>query len=112
MSRSTSFTSLRRSVSATTARQHVADGLVELFAEGRSFIIATHMEIRKKALKKATRDLLASANDKGCTVDLTVESAFVLTKEKDIRKDSLIERDSGMGSFFTDVISWNDASNA
>src|ERR1700716_1573940 len=46
-----------------------------------------------EALKTATQDLLASADDTGCTADLTVASADGLTKIKtDPRKDSLIER--------------------
>jgi hypothetical protein len=41
-----------------------------------------------EALKEATQDLLASADDTGCTVDLTLVSADALT--------SLIDRDPGM----------------
>jgi hypothetical protein len=37
-----------------------------------------------EALKKARQDLLASADDTGCTADLTVASADALTKVKQI----------------------------
>jgi hypothetical protein len=37
-----------------------------------------------EALKEATQDLLASADDTGCTADLTVASADALTKVKQI----------------------------
>ena len=43
-----------------------------------------HHHFADEALKEATQDLLASADDTGCTADLTVASADGLTKIKQI----------------------------
>jgi hypothetical protein len=72
-----------------------------------------HHHFADEALKEATQDLLASADDTGCTADLTVVSADVLTQGKtDPRKDSLIVRYSGLLPFITDELSRSDAANA
>ena len=61
---------------------YIKDNAIEavdflIFAPGPSW---EHHE----ALKEATLDLLASADDTGCTADLTVASADALTKVKQI----------------------------
>jgi hypothetical protein len=52
-----------------------------IFDQGPSW---EHHHFADEALKEAAQDLLASADDTGCTADLTVASADALTKVKHI----------------------------
>lgn len=67
-------------------RIYIKDNAIEavdflIFDPGPSW---EHHHFADETLKEATRDLLASADDTGCTADFTVASADALTKVKQI----------------------------
>jgi hypothetical protein len=71
-----------------------------------------HRHFADEALKEAIQDLLASADDTRCIADLTVASAYALTKVKHILAKTPWPSAPRMRSFIADELCRSDAANA